>query len=289
MKRALTFLFLISAASLWPLAASQASNPFNSIVTRKSNTDTVQTSPLDLHLADVGTVTSIIKSDTIKLSSGKIYKLDNIRIPLQVDKETTKLLTEMLLNKKVGIYISGEDPSARADRFGHILGHIVLENGEWAQEALVSSGLAWVTGSAKSRDLVFPLYKHEDLARSQSLGLWAYPELALKDNTTIHNNTYNSFQVYQGKIVNISMRGKYVYFNFGENPQEDFTVSFNKETMEPFKLRNGTRKYNPSEFIGMNIRIRGWVEENGGPMMTLEFQEQLEFPDFAVSPLIFIH
>lgn len=252
----------------------------------KRKPDTVQTTPFDLELTMVGTVEKIIKADTVRLTNGKIFKLDNIRVPIQLDAVAIKYLEDTLLDKKVGFYIVGEDPVARADRFGHTLSHFVTEDGSWIQSQMIARGLGWVSGSATSRDLILPLYKHEDLARSQGLGMWSRPEFAVRDNDTIHENTYNSYQVYQGKLKALRTKGDYVFFNFGDNPQTDFTVSFNKKDMKPFKMRSGTHSYTPVELVGHTLRVRGWVEENGGPMMVLEYHEQLEFPDLSVYPIV---
>lgn len=271
--------FIVAGAFfLMPASAQQSTDWYRKVV---------QTSPFDLHLAEVGVVEKIIKSDTIQLSNNKIYKIDNIRIPLQIEPEAHAFVTNSLLGKKVGIYIVGKDPSARADRVGHILAHIVNEDGHWIQSQIVSRGLAWVTGTVDSRDLILPLYKFEDLARAQGLGLWQFPEFAVKNNTTIHHNTNNSFQIYEGKLEAIRYKDDFVFFNFDKNPQTDFTISFRRSTSKPFKLRSGSNSFTPNELVGSIIRVRGWIVENGGPMIELEYQEQLEFPGHSISPIIY--
>lgn len=276
-------LFLAALASF---SAGVFFNSGDSLAQNARKPDTIQTSPFDLELTTVGVVEKIVKPDTVRLTNGKIFKLDNIRIPLQIDDIAIKYLEETILNKKVGFYILGEDPVARADRFGHTLSHLVTEDGKWIQAQMVSRGMAWVSGGPNSRDLVLPLYKYEDLARTQGLGMWSLPEFAIRDNDTISEGTYNSFQVYQGKLKAIRTKGDYVFFNFGDNPQTDFTLSFNKKDIKPFKMRSGTHSYTPVELVGHTLRVRGWVEENGGPMMVLEYPEQLEFPELSVYPIV---
>jgi endonuclease YncB( thermonuclease family) len=276
-------LFLAALASF---SACVFFNSGDSFAQNARRPDTIQTSPFDLNLTTVGTVEKIVKSDTVRLSNGKIFKIDNIRVPIQLDAAAIKYLEDTLLNQKIGLYILGEDPVARADRFGHTLAHVVTENGNWIQAEMVSRGLAWVSGGPNSRDLVLPLYKYEDLARTQGLGMWSRPEFAIRDNDTIDDGTYNSFQVYQGKLKAIRTKGDYIFFNFGDNPQTDFSISFNKKELKPFRLRSGNHSHTPTEFVGHTIRIRGWIEENGGPMMVLEYPEQLEFPELSVYPIV---
>lgn len=239
----------------------------------------IQTSPFDLHLAEVGVVTEIIKPDTLRLANGKIFKLDNIRVPLQLDSTAIEFLYKNVLNKKIGFYIVGKDASERADRFGHILAHAVSEDGEWIQAVMASRGLAWVSGSENSRDLFIPLLKYEDLARTQGLGLWKLAAFAIRDNDTIGNNTYNSFQVFEGTIRYVSTKGKYAFYNFDKNHKTDFTIVVNGDKVQPFRLSTGAHNAAPPEFVGRRVRIRGWIEENNGPMIALQFQEQIEFLD----------
>lgn len=239
----------------------------------------IQTSPFDLHLTEVGVVTEIVKPDTLRLANGKTFKIDNIRVPIQLDSLAIEFLNRYVLNKKMGFYIVGTDPIERSDRFGHTLAHVVTEEGDWIQALMVSRGLAWANGSENSRDLFIPLLKYEDLARTQGLGLWKNPDFAIRDNETILRNTYNSFQVYEGTIRSMSTKGNFVFYNFDKNPKTDFTIIINKEKVLGFRLRTGTHSYTPQEFAGQRIRIRGWVEENNGPMIELLFQEQIEFLD----------
>lgn len=244
----------------------------------------VQTTPFDLELTDVGVVKEIVKSDTVRLESGKTYKLDNIRVPLQLDRDVISFLEKKLIGKKLGFYIVGSDPVARADSVGHILAHAVMQDGDWVQASMVAKGLAWVSGSAKSRDLVLPLYKHEDLARTQNLGLWKNPDLAVKNNDTIMGNTRNSFQVYEGTIVSLSTKGDYAFYNFDKNPKTDFTVIVNMKKTPPFFI-DGRRTHVIPKFNGMRVRVRGWVEEKDGPMMELTYQEQIEFLDPVIGTI----
>lgn len=244
-----------------------------------NNPRPVQTSPLDLELIDVGVVKEIVKSDTLRLESGKTYKLDNIRVPLQLDGATLDFLNKNILGKKLGFYIVGKDPSARADHVGHILAHAVTQESEWLQALMVSRGLAWANGSKDSRDLVLPLFKYEDLARSQKLGLWQLPDFTIKDNETIMGDTRNSFQVFEGEIRSVSERKDFAFYNFGKDTKTDFTIVINAKQVPQFHLSDGRRTLAPPEFKGKKIRIRGWVTENNGPMIELTYQEQIEFLD----------
>ncbi len=274
---------------LWMAAAAFAVSVFfiSDVAHAQPARKIVQTTPFDLNLNAVGIVDKILKPDTIRLDNGKVYKLDNIRVPFQLNDLTTQFLEQNLLGKKVGFYIVGDDPYKRADRFGHTLAHVVTEDGSWVQAQIVSRGLAWATVSATSRDLAIPLFKYEDIARSQASGLWALPEFAIRDNDTIGVNSYNSFQIYQGKIKTVTEKDNFIFINFGKNPQTDFTISFYKKDLGPFQLRSGAYTHLPVELIGQTIRIRGWVEENGGPMMQLECLEQLEFPDTPEPPIVY--
>lgn len=91
----------------------------------------VQTSPRDLHLLDVGKVEEVIKSDTLRIGKNqKIYKIDNVRIPLQMNMAARDYLEENLLGKTVGVYINTTDANARKNELGHIYAHILTQDGK---------------------------------------------------------------------------------------------------------------------------------------------------------------
>lgn len=243
------------------------------------NRPPIQTAPTDLELIDVGEVVEILKPDMIRIGKKKtIYIIDNIRVPLELNADARSYLEKTILGQTVGIYISGKDPTKRKDEAGHVVAHMMTQDGKWVQAEMIAQGLAWATSTVGSRDLVRTLYKYEQLARSQELGLWRFPKNKVKNDHTIHKSI-NTFNVYEGVVTSTAVyRKSYSYINFGQDQKTDVTAVIKTEDALNFKLP-GYMTFSVEPFAKHRIRIRGWTEENGGPMFVLTHPEQIEFVD----------
>lgn len=238
----------------------------------------VQTNPRDLNLIAVGQVTEVLKSDTIRVGKErKIYKLDNMRIPLQMNMAARDYLEEQLAGKTVGIYISGKDVNTRKTDLGHILCHIMTQDGKWLQAEMVSQGFAYVTSTPKSRDLVRTLYKYEELARARKLGLWQYDKYAVKDDATLPKQL-NTFNIYDGVITGTREDGLYFIFNFGRDSKTDVTALIKAEDQLRFKFHKSESSFKHWDLDKRHVRIRGWFVDNNGPLLLIDHPEQIEFP-----------
>ncbi len=234
----------------------------------------IQTTPDDLTLLDVGTVTEIIKSDLIKLDNQKIYRLDNIRIPVHYDAHALDYLDENVLNKRVGIFSSRRTVQGRRDRLGNTVVHAVLDDGTWIQADLVKRGLSWAYSTETNRDLAQPLYKLENSARLAKLGFWADPAYAVRDKTTVQGKQ-NSFQVVEDTVLNIGSNSGRYFLNFDASYKTDFTIEASGDLLNDKFIVDG-KLIPPDRWRGLRVRIHGWVENKNGPMIELTHPEQIE-------------
>lgn len=238
-----------------------------------------QTSPRDLELIAVGEVVEVLKSDTLRIGKDKkIYKIDNIRIPLQMNMAARDFLEENLKGQTVGIYISGKDVEARKNELGHVLAHLLTQNGKWVQAEMVSRGLAYVASTPDSRDLVRTLYKYEELGRAQELGLWQYSTYAIKNSRNIRQYL-NTFNIYEGTITSVQQNDYFAFLNFEENTPKNVTVVIKAADQFRFIYPNDPGLFKPFKLEKQRVRIRGWFEENDGPMLVITHPEQIEFLD----------
>lgn len=237
----------------------------------------VQTTPEDLELVAVGTVKEMRKSDQIVLNNGKVYALDNIRVPVHYEQDAKDYLTKSLTGKQVGIFINKYLKNNHNDAVGNLLVHVMTEQAVWVQADLIRKGLAWAFSSPTSRDLVVPLYAYEEAARKNKAGLWRSPEDGIKFDATIEG-TEGSFQIYEGIIQAVRPGTGYSYINFGKDPTTDFTLLIKSSDMGLFP-----KKFE-KDLVRSRIRVRGWVEENSGPSMYLTHPEQMQI--LGKDPLI---
>jgi hypothetical protein len=67
--------------------------------------------------------------------------------------------------------------------------------------------------------------------------------------------------------------GATIYVNFGRRWMRDFTVTILRRQQRAFAAAG----LEPKQLEGRRIRVRGWIEQRGGPIIQAETPEQIEF------------
>ena len=80
------------------------------------------------------------------------------------------------------------------------------------------------------------------------------------------------FTLVEGKVVSVRESGATIYVNFGRRWSEDFTVTVLKRNERSF-VDAGIE---PKKLEGRRVRVRGWVEEHGGPWIEALHPTQIE-------------
>jgi DNA/RNA endonuclease YhcR with UshA esterase domain len=83
------------------------------------------------------------------------------------------------------------------------------------------------------------------------------------------------FAIVEGKVLSVRESGATIYVNFGRRWDEDFTVTISKRSERLFAA-SGVM---PKSLTGRRIRIRGVVEERGGPWIEAVLPRQIEIVD----------
>jgi hypothetical protein len=240
--------------------------------------DEFTTTPQGLRVIDRGTIKKILKSDMIMLNNDKRYRLENILVPPYEDAPAMEEMKREFLNKPVTIYAFHEVEEDQV-KFGIPYAHIVTTKGSWIQQDLISKGLAWALCTATSPQTVEVLKQAEEKARVDNLGFWKDPAYAIKTPQNIQDYI-NSYQIVEGEILSVNVRSNIgiVYFNFGKNAKNSFTVRFlSGPEFKSFLENPITGEVNPSgiqQWKGRIVRVRGWVVN--GPMIMLSHKEQLD-------------
>jgi hypothetical protein len=79
----------------------------------------------------------------------------------------------------------------------------------------------------------------------------------------------------EGKVLSVHESGATIYVNFGRRWTRDFTVIILKRVSRVFTAAG----VEPKQLEGHRIRVRGWVEQRGGPVISAEVPEQIEILD----------
>jgi len=226
-------------------------------------------------LAETGVVKDILKSDMVLMENDKRYRLEGIRVPVDYDQDALDALANLVLKKKINIYVpragEGELP---VDRYGVVLAQAVLEEGAvWVQGEMVSRGHAWAFSMAGDPAIMTPLKEREGAARASFSGFWGNPLYAIRSPETV-GQYINSFQVVEGRILNVAVKKRTAFINFGQDWKTDFTIEFSRNHWDKF---SSAYDFTPEVWRGKKVRIRGWVEDRNGPMIDLADATQIDF------------
>jgi hypothetical protein len=83
------------------------------------------------------------------------------------------------------------------------------------------------------------------------------------------------FALVEGKVLSVRESGATIYVNFGRHWTRDFTVTIFRRMGRAFAAAG----VEPKKLEGRRIRVRGWIEQRGGPIISAETPEQIEFAD----------
>lgn len=164
------------------------------------------------------------------------------------------------------------------DRYGRALAqvHVQDENGAetWLQARLVEAGVARVLSHADNRAAARDLLVLEAFARSEGRGLWADPAHAVRDtHPDALAQDIGSVQLVEGRVVQATqLRSGRIYLNFGADYRTDFTVMIEAEDAPAF-IEAGI---GPDALETRRIRVRGWIEDENGPMIRIDHPERIE-------------
>jgi hypothetical protein len=80
------------------------------------------------------------------------------------------------------------------------------------------------------------------------------------------------FAIVEGKVLSVRESGGTIYVNFGRRWSEDFTVTIAKRNEKSFTAAG----MEPKALANRRVRVRGWIEERGGPWVEAIRPEQIE-------------
>ncbi len=235
--------------------------------------------PAGLGPTEPALVAEVIDGDTLRLADGRTVRLAAIRAPKQPpDRRAARLshdiadaaraaLAALIDRRTVGL----AHEAVREDRYGRLVAHVVDADGRWIQAELVASGFARVDGTVEDRRAVALLLGHESAARAARRGLWrlaAYRVVRAEETARL----VDSFQIVEGAVRRVDRKGSRIWLDFGDDWRRDFSVLVPAPVARMF-ARDGLDPVPPA---GTMVRVRGWIEWHNGPLIELEFPEQIE-------------
>ena len=115
------------------------------------------------------------------------------------------------------------------------------------------------------------------MARAGGLGLWADPYYVIRhaEDPAGILAVRGRFAVVEGKVLSVRESGATIYVNFGRRWSDDFTVTVQKRSERSFTAAGLELK----KLAGQHVRVRGTIEERGGPWIEAARPEQIEIAE----------
>lgn len=224
-------------------------------------------------LQDTGTgsVRAVLDGRTFVLTDGREVRLAALEFSDTADASRAAL-GRLLGGRDVTLRRLGEDK----DRHGRLLAYVFTAGSDRSiQQELVAAGLARVAGRVGDMSCARELLAAEHSARTAGLGLWsdrAYAPRGTDDLAGLLGER-GRFTLVEGRVISVRESGGTIYVNFGRRWSEDFTATLLKRNEKVFAAAGIDLK----KLAGRDVRLRGVIEERGGPWIELVRPEQIEF------------
>jgi micrococcal nuclease len=165
-----------------------------------------------------------------------------------------------------------------ADRYGRLPVLAFAPDGDLVQEALLRAGRAVVRHDGGSLPCMDRLMAAEAAARQAGTGLWGDVKFVAKATDAPSLSARNGlYAVVEGRIVSVGYGSRMVFLDFGRRFRTDFTVLV-QQTLVSRLLEAGIPV---DSLTGRVVRVRGVIEESGGPAIRLADPLALELLDRA--------
>jgi endonuclease YncB( thermonuclease family) len=219
-----------------------------------------------------GRVTVIIDARTFRLQDGREVRLAGVEDTasgLAAKPEQRTALEALMAGRDVVLH-----GSPKEDRYGRLTAFaFVRDRNELIQARMIEDGHLLVTAAIEDGDCARFLRSREARARQAKHGIWLEPA-ALK-NTEMTGDILamvGQFVVAEGRVDSVREAGATLYINFGRRWTQDFAVTISRRNMAAFEAAGVPLK----SLERRRVRVRGWVEQRGGPRIHASWAGQIE-------------
>jgi endonuclease YncB( thermonuclease family) len=223
-------------------------------------------------LTAIGTVNVATVRDgrTLSLDDGRELRLAAI----EVSDDNRTALQALVAGHPLRLERLGPEH----DRYGRLIAFAFIADARQSvQQAMLEQGRARVSARVGDKACADGLLSVERVARAAKRGLWADPNFAplSAENLPGLQAARGRFALVEGKVLSVRESGATIYVNFGRRWTRDFTVTILRRLARGFAAAG----VEPKKLEGRRIRVRGWIEQRGGPIIAAEAPEQIEFAD----------
>ena len=227
-----------------------------------------------------GRVVEVIDGDTVVLDDGREVRLVGTQAPKlplgrpnfptwPFAEEAKQALEDLVLGQEVILGYGGQ----AMDRHGRVLAHLFRAGDDtWIQGAMLADGMARVYTFPDNRSMIPEMLAQERAARAEERGIWALDYYAVRDAQSLEESAEDTFQVVEGRVVEVASVRDRTYLNFGADYRTDFTIVIDRDGLGAFEDVG----FDLEALEGSDVRVRGWIDVYNGPMIAVTHPEQIE-------------
>jgi hypothetical protein len=163
------------------------------------------------------------------------------------------------------------------DRYGRVVAFAFANDSQQSvEQAMLDQGRARVSARVGDKACADGLLSAERTARGRprALGRSQFRPF-VGGKSAPPTNCAGQFALVEDNVLSVRESGATIYVNFGRRWTRDFTVIILRRLGKAFT----TAGVEPKKLEGRRIRVRGWIEQRGGPIITAEAPEQIEVLD----------
>jgi endonuclease YncB( thermonuclease family) len=232
-----------------------------------------------------GRVSTIIDNRTFRLEDGREVRLAGIQTVTAGSPALAALIAgrDVMLRGETDapdrwgrqaafVFAGGSNISVQGSDTA-IRGSDASVRGTSVQGLLLARGEALVSADIADKGCAAELAAAEAVARQSRRGTWAASSViknAEKPGDIL--SSVGQFAVVEGKVLSVRQAGATFYANFGRRWTRDFAVSISRRMVGSFEAAG----INLRSLENRHVRVRGWVEQRGGPRIELFRVGQLE-------------
>lgn len=215
---------------------------------------------------------------SITLVDGRVLRLAGIEtfallMPERADVEPA---LRAHLQTLAGAGLRAQIISQTPDRYGRLPALVATPAGVLLQESAARAGLAIALPAPEPLPCYERIVAAEDDARRAQVGFWSGVALPAAEPAAL-NGRIGQFAIFEGRILSVGNRPTRTYLNFGKRWSDDVTVSIRERDRDRFGGEAGL-----SALAGKRVRVRGFLEDHGGPSLEARSPFQIEVLDAGV-------
>jgi len=215
------------------------------------------------------TVEAATDGDTVVLKDGRRVRIIGInaaelskkseRALKQEATEARDIITSLISEADYLTLVYGNEAQ---DRYGRVLAHLLLPNGQSLASEVLARGLAAATAVSPNTRCAEHYYRIERAARGQKKGLWQHTDNPWFGNN-VGTNSIQGFHILTTQIKSITLKRSRWHIELTNDVMVYSNLSLISESES-------------KEWVGKNVEVRGWFgRRNGRTSVSLHHRQNL--------------